>query len=139
MRLLIDSPIILDFLLHRDPFMRDAEALVDAISSGLIVGYVTASTLSDIFTIALKHTHSTDRAKEAVALVLAMMEICPVNRAALELALTSTNAHLDDAIQNASAITQGLDAIVTRDRTFTNPLIPVLSVAEALDRLDDGA
>jgi predicted nucleic acid-binding protein len=139
LRLLIDSPIILDFLLHRDPFLRDAEALIEAISSGLVVGYVTSATLTDIFTIAQHHTRSTDQAKEAVALVLALMEICPVNRAALELALASSDSHLDDAIQSASAITQGLDAIVTRDRTFTNPLIPVLSVAEALDRLDDGA
>lgn len=42
MRILIDTNIILDFLLQREPFVQDAELLFQAIKSGRVVGYATA-------------------------------------------------------------------------------------------------
>ena len=49
MRVLIDANVVLDFLLQRDPFFQDAELLFQAIDSGEVVGYITATTLTDIF------------------------------------------------------------------------------------------
>jgi predicted nucleic acid-binding protein len=51
-RVLIDTNVLLDFLLQRELFFQDAERLFQAIDSGQIVGYVTATTLTDIFYIA---------------------------------------------------------------------------------------
>jgi predicted nucleic acid-binding protein len=48
-KVLIDTNIVLDFLLQREPFFQDAELLFQKIDSGRIVGYVTATTLTDIF------------------------------------------------------------------------------------------
>ncbi|MEL6578674.1 MAG: PIN domain-containing protein, partial [Cyanobacteria bacterium J06621_12] len=56
MKVLVDTNIVLDFLLQREPFFQDAELLFAAIDNGKIVGYVTATTLTDIFYIARKHT-----------------------------------------------------------------------------------
>ncbi|HEY9752365.1 MAG TPA: PIN domain-containing protein, partial [Coleofasciculaceae cyanobacterium] len=44
MRVLIDTNIILDFLLEREPFLHDVEALFQEIASGQIIGYATATT-----------------------------------------------------------------------------------------------
>lgn len=52
MRVLIDTNIVLDYLLDREPFVQDAEALFNAIESGQVVRHVTATTLTDIFYIA---------------------------------------------------------------------------------------
>ena len=46
MRVLIDTNILLDYLLDREPFLQDAEALFNAIDSGQVFGYVTATTLT---------------------------------------------------------------------------------------------
>lgn len=81
MRVLIDTNIILDFLLQREPFVQDAELLFQAIKSGRVVGYATATTLTDIFYIAKKHTRSIEQARQAVLEVLNSMIICSVNRA----------------------------------------------------------
>ena len=89
MKVLIDTNIILDFLLKREPFFQEAETLFEAISFQQIIGYVTATTLTDIFYIANRQTQSLERATEAVGLVLGVLEVCPVNRTTLELALTS--------------------------------------------------
>lgn len=49
MKVLIDTNIILDFLLQRKPFFQDAELLFETVSTGKIIGYVTATTLTDFF------------------------------------------------------------------------------------------
>lgn len=60
MRVLLDTNIVLDYLLEREPFLQDTEALFDAIDSGQVVGYVTATTLTDIFYIARRQTRNAD-------------------------------------------------------------------------------
>jgi len=46
MKVLVDTNVLLDFLLEREPFKKDAEELFAAIDSGQIIGYVTATTLT---------------------------------------------------------------------------------------------
>lgn len=135
MRVLIDTNIVLDFLLQREPFFQDAELLFQGIDSGQVVGYATATTLTDIFYIARRHTRSIEQARQAVSATLRAMEICPVNRLVLESAFDSGLADFEDAIQIACAVDRGLDAILTRDtQGFVNSSVPVLSVQEFLQR-----
>jgi predicted nucleic acid-binding protein len=135
-KVLIDTNIVLDFLLQREPFFQDAELLFQKIDSGRIVGYVTATTLTDIFYIARKHTRSIEQARQAVSEMLTAMVICPVNRAVLESAFGSGLADFEDAIQIACAIAQNLDAILTRDtQGFLSSSLPVLSIHELLQQL----
>ncbi len=136
MRVLIDTNILLDFLLQREPFFQDAELLFDAIDSGLVVGNVTATTLTDIFYIAQKHTRSIEQARQAVAEILTAMTICPVDRAVLESAFNSGLTDFEDAVQIFCAVAQGLDAILTRDkRGFVSSPVPVLSIGALLQQL----
>jgi len=135
-RVLVDTNIVLDFLLQREPFSQDAELLFQAIDSGQVVGYVTATTLTDIFYISRKHTLSIEQARQAVSETLTVMVICPVNRAVLESAFKSGLADFEDAVQIFCAVEQGLDAILTRDaKGFLSSSIPVLSIQELLQRL----
>ncbi|NJK68638.1 MAG: PIN domain-containing protein [Oscillatoriales cyanobacterium RU_3_3] len=136
MRVLIDTNIVLDFLLQREPFFQDADLLFQSIDAGQVVGYVTATTLTDIFYISRKHTRSIEQARQAVSATLTAMVICPVNRAVLESAFNSGLADFEDAVQIFCAVAQGLDAILTRDaRGFLNSPVPVLSIQELLVHL----
>lgn len=136
MRVLIDTNIVLDFLLQREPFFQDAELLFQAINAGHAVGYVTATTLTDIFYISRKHTRSLEQARQAISATLTAMEICSVDRAVLELAFNSGLVDFEDAVQIFSAVAQGLDAILTRDtQGFLSSPILVLSVQELLQQL----
>jgi predicted nucleic acid-binding protein len=133
---LIDTNIALDFLLQREPFFTDAERLFQAINSGLIVGYVTATTLTDIFYIARKQTCSIAQARQAIAEILTVMEICSVNRSVLESALNSGLSDFEDAVQIFCAVAQSLDAIVTRDtQGFLSSPIPALSIQDLLQQI----
>ncbi|NJK55735.1 MAG: PIN domain-containing protein [Pleurocapsa sp. SU_5_0] len=137
MKVLIDTNIILDFLLQRKPFFQDAELLFETVSTGKIIGYVTATTLTDIFYIARKHSGSIEVARQAVLETLTVMSICSVDRAILESALNSGFDDFEDAVQIFSAVAQNLDAIVTRDnRGFVSSPISVLSIQELLQQIE---
>jgi predicted nucleic acid-binding protein len=114
-RVLVDTNILLDFLLQREPFFQDAELLFQSIEAGQVIGYVTATTLTDIFYISRKHTRSDEQARQAVSETLTAMVICPIDRAVLESAFNSGLVDFEDAVQIFGAVAQGLDAILTRD------------------------
>jgi predicted nucleic acid-binding protein len=135
-RVLVDTNIVLDFLLQREPFFQDAEMLFQSIDVGEIVGYVTATTLTDIFYISRRHTRSVEQARQAVSEILTAMMICPVDRVVLESAFNSGLADFEDAVQIFSAANQGSEAIVTRDtQGFLSSPIPVLSIQELLQQV----
>ena len=136
MRVLIDTNIVLDFLLQREPFFQDAELLFQAVDVGEVVGYVTATTLTDMSYISRKHTRSIEQARQAVSATLTVMMICPVDRAVLESAFNSGLPDFEDAVQIFSAAAQGLEAIVTRDaQGFLSSPIPILSIQELLQQV----
>jgi len=135
-RFLIDTNIVLDFLLQREPFFQDAEQLFQAIDAEQVVGYVTATTLTDIFYISRRHTRSVAQARQAVLETLTAMAICPIDRTVLESAFNSGLSDFEDAVQIFSTITQGLDAIVTRDvQGFLSSPVAVLSVQALLQQV----
>jgi predicted nucleic acid-binding protein len=135
-RVLIDTNIVLDFLLQREPFFQDAEMLFQAIDAGQVTGYITATTLTDIFYISRKHTRSIEQARQAVLNTLNAMAICSIDRAVLESAFNSGLDDFEDAVQIFSAVAQELDAILTRDtKGFLSSPVPVLSVQELLRQL----
>jgi predicted nucleic acid-binding protein len=135
-RVLVDTNIVLDFLLQREPFLQDAELLFQAIDAGHVIGYVTATALTDIFYISRKHTRSVEQARQAVSETLTAMVICPIDRSVLELAFNSALVDFEDAVQIFGAVAQGLDAILTRDnKGFLSSPIPVLSVQDLLQQL----
>jgi predicted nucleic acid-binding protein len=136
MRVLVDTNIMLDALLEREPFFGDARALMEAIDSGQIVGYVTATTITNIFYIVRRQTRSIERATLAVSETLAAMQICLVDRDILEAAFAFNMRDFEDAVQLACAIAENLEAIITRNpQDFEGAALPILSARELLESL----
>ncbi|MEA5497909.1 PIN domain-containing protein [Limnoraphis robusta Tam1] len=135
MKVLLDTNIILDQLLEREPFYIESNALFDEIRLKRVIGYVTATTLTDIFYIAKKQK-GTRVAQQYIRDLLMTMQICPVNRKILEAAIASNSDDFEDAVQLACAVSEGLDAIVTRNmQGFSDASIDILTAGELLTRL----
>ena len=115
MRVLFDTNILLDALLAREPFVADAAFLLEAVESRRIEGFISATTLTDLYYLVRRHTKSTETATIAVTHLLALMEICVVDRQVLEQAISLKLADFEDAVQIACAIASSLEVIVTRD------------------------
>ena len=137
MKVLIDTNIILDFLSPREPFFQDANLLFQAIETEEIVGYVAATTLTDIFYISRKRTKSLEEARRIVSNVLTILVICPTDRAVLESAFNAGFSDFEDAVQIFSAVAQNVDAIATRDaKGFLSSPIPVYSIQQLLQQVE---
>ena len=130
MKVLFDTNVVLDALLDRKPFASSAIFLFAEVELGGLQGYLCATTITTIFYLANKVRGRTV-ATEMIEKLLNIFEIAPVNRFALEEALTQDSPDFEDAVLYASAVLVGVDAIVTRDAVgFRSAKIPIFSPSE---------
>lgn len=130
MRVLIDTNVVLDFLLEREPFVESAAKLFQQIDNGQIEGFITATTITNIYYILRKAAGSTI-AIDAVSQILTDLNICMVDRQILKQAVDMNFQDFEDAVQYSCAVASQVDAIVTRDSSgFVTAEIPVISPDE---------
>jgi len=109
---------------------------MNAVESGRVEGFMSATTVTDVHYLVGRQTKSSESAIAAVTRLLALMEICAVDREVLEQAIALELPDFEDAVQIACAIELELEAIVTRDvNGFAGSPIPVLSPQELRNRL----
>jgi predicted nucleic acid-binding protein len=137
MRVLLDTNVVLDVLLHRDPWFADSSAVWAAHDDGRINGYITATLLTDIFYVSRKLPPGSEGARAAIQTCLDTFDICTVDRHVLMLANSLSGKDFEDNLQLACTQHEGLDAIATRDVDgFKDAGIRVLSPAALLVELD---
>jgi predicted nucleic acid-binding protein len=135
MKVLIDTNIVLDLLLEREPFINDALNLFEQIEQGKLKGYIAATTITNIFYI-IRKAENREVAVDAVNRILIGLELCEVNRTVIETALRQGLKDFEDGIQLGCAITSQLDVIVTRDlKDFAGANFLVCSISDLLSRL----
>lgn len=135
MKILIDTNIVLDLLLEREPFVENAIALFEHIEQGKLEGYIAATTITNIFYI-IRKTESREVAIDAINRLLIGTQFCAVDRQTVETALSIGLKDFEDSIQLACATLSQLDAIVTRDRKdFIGSNLPIYSPTELLNQL----
>jgi predicted nucleic acid-binding protein len=135
MRVLLDTNIILDALLNRQPFVTEAQQILQANGAARVSAYITATTITDIFYLARKAL-GTQTTIEAIKLCLSTFQICTVDKQTLETATKLEGSDFEDNLQIACALASGLDAIVTRNKAdFKTAAIAVIEPAELLSQL----
>jgi predicted nucleic acid-binding protein len=135
LRVLIDTNVALDQFLRREPWASEAQDLVNAYTHGKIIGYMPASSLTDVFYIS-RRIVGIEKAFYVVDLCLDAFELLGVDRAAIDLARTLPDADFEDNVQIACAQIAQLDAIVTRDATgFEHAPMPALTPQKVVERI----
>jgi hypothetical protein len=101
----------------------------------VLVGYLSASALTDIYYVARRQVGAAG-ARKAVWACLDAFAVCMVDGATREQAYALPGADLEDNLQIAVAVCEALDAIVTRDQEgFRGSQAPALTPADLLARL----
>jgi len=113
-KVLLDTNVILDFLLKREPNYRDAKIIIEEIVNGNVHGYITASMATDIFYI-LQKTNDKTFALNSLADLLIILDVLTVYRDDVYFVLQSNWGDFEDALQAHVAIRSGMNAIVTRN------------------------
>lgn len=135
MKILIDTNIILDLILERQPFADNAIALFEQIEQGNLEGYIATTTITNIFYI-IRKTEGREVALEAIHRLLTTLQFCPVNRQTVETALNLGLKDFEDSIQLACATLHQLDGILTRDhKDFNASTLPVYTPTDLLNQI----
>ena len=113
MKVAFDTNVILDFILHR-PNAQAALELVRKVAAEEIGGIISANSITDIYYIARK-TIGDEKAREAVADLLALFDVAPVDGDGCSKALATP---MKDAVLAVCSAQEGADYLVTRDEDF---------------------
>jgi len=132
MRSLLDNNVVLDFLLNRNPFDVEAKEIFLLAANRKIEIFVASITAVNAF-YTIRKDKGKDIAFGAINGLINLVNVCRTNRYILRDALSLDFSDYEDAVQCASAVAEGLDAIVTRNtKDFANSPIPVYSPSEFL-------
>jgi predicted nucleic acid-binding protein len=130
---LIDTNVVVDFMLKRPGFAENAERIFDKIGAGVLVGCISSSAVTDVYFIVESKTNP-EYAREKIELLDRSLRILPVIRETIRAALDSGMPDFEDAVQSAAAQDFGIDIVVTRDKIgFSNSGLQVYLPEEFLE------
>ena len=115
-RIFLDTNVILDFFLEREPFYYDALKLWAACEEGAVDGYVSALTINNVHYIAQRIKNPTT-AMIAVRGILDVFNVVPLDKELLRRAADLHDRDYEDDIQLQSAVKAGCSHLFTRDPT----------------------
>ena len=136
MKLLIDTNVVLDILLRREPFFENAAKIAVLSEKGYINCYVSASAVTDIYYIAKKELKSKDLAIALIENLLKTFYIATVSEASIHEALELKWDDFEDCVQYTAGKSIDVDYIVTRNKNdFVKSEIDTLLTDELINMI----
>jgi len=132
MRILLDTNIILDIALGRVPHLADSADVFRKIDNESIYGFVTATTITDIYYVA-KREKGHQTTIDFISNLIEIVDVIGIDREIVIASLVSDFADFEDAIQSVSSRLNGIDYIITRNqKDFIKSEISAVSPKELL-------
>lgn len=124
MRLLLDTNVILDVWLIREPFFRDSTALLGKVEEKQIYGIISPTSVTTLHYLS-KKALGERRSRALVENLLKLCRVGALSSSVFDIALESRIIDFEDAVIEAVAIQEQVDVIVTRNlRDFRNSRVP---------------
>jgi predicted nucleic acid-binding protein len=132
MKILIDTNIILDVLLNRQPFVNTSVKIFEHAEKGKIEAFITANAVTDIVYL-LRKAYSMDEIKKNLLIMFDFIKIMSVTSSEIINALRQGAPDFEDAVAMQCAKQGGLDLIVTRNKKdFEDSPVKCVTVEEWL-------
>lgn len=133
MRYFIDTDIVIDVGLDRQPHSRLSGKLLDSILHGKGEGYIAWHTISNIYYI-LSSNKNESLIREFIDDLNSFLTVVKTGNADIKFALKLALKDFEDSLQVAAAVRCGADVIVTRNlKHYKASPIPVASPANAIE------
>ena len=114
-RILVDTNVLLDYLLTRDPFYEDAKRIVGACVDGKVKGCIAAHSISNMFYILRKNYGAKER-REVLANLCFIFDVEGIDKAKILSGLQNEEfSDFEDCLQEECAVAETVDYIVTRN------------------------
>ena len=124
----IDTDVVLDFLLDREPFSTFASVVFSQSEANQIKAYISPLTISNCYYI-LRKLASHNKVIKNLQKLLLITNITTISKQDVVLALNSAFTDLEDALQHFSAISHTkVDVIITRNlKDYKNSEVPIMT------------
>ena len=133
--MLIDTNVLLDVALRRQPYYALASALLGHLAQSPAGAFIAWHTVSNFYYIARPHLGD-EETRRTIEELTDFLNIVPTGNESLAYALSLPIADFEDAMQVAAAHAANAQHIVTRDEhDFTNSPIPAITPEQALREL----
>ena len=113
-KVLVDTNVILDVLLDRQPHASASVAVWAAIETGSVEGVLAAHALTTLHYLIRRNLGNT-RAKRMIAAMLRVFGVASVDALVIQQALDLPLSDFEDAVTAAAAQVAACDCIITRD------------------------
>ena len=132
MRVLVDTNVVLDVLLEREPFVGAALGIFCLVEESRIDAFLCATTITTIDYLLIQSLPVSE-ARNALRKLISLFEIATVNRSVIERALGSKIHDFEDAVLDEAGQMAGVDSVVTRNtKDFTGSAQKVFEPNEFL-------
>lgn len=134
---LIDTNVLLDDLLIREPHAEDSRRVVNECRSGRLIGVIAAHSVSNMFYI-MRKTHTVEERRMLLRALCDMFLVEGIDREKLCGALEDDAfPDFEDSLQEKCAVARAADYLVTWNvRDFAASQVPVLTPSELLKLLE---
>ena len=131
-KLFVDTDVVIDLLSARQPHYKYASELFSLADIGAIRLYVSSLTFANVHYILSKQL-SASESRKLLLRFKTLVTVLSVNDKIVELALASSFADFEDAIQFHAAIENNVSIILTRNlKDFKKATIPVMTPQQYL-------
>lgn len=115
MKLLIDTNVVLDLLLNREPFCNEVAKVLNLSDRAEVKEYISASAITDIYYIAYRQLRDKTIVRNMIKTLLSIVSIACVTEQEIAEALELEWSDFEDSVQYAVAYLNEMDGIVTRN------------------------
>ena len=137
MKILIDTNVIMDSLIGREPFFDDSDKVLKLCSEHKIEGYVAGHTITNLFYLLRKH-YSNNDSRNILLNLIEFLKVENIDIGKIKLALENVDfKDFEDCLQVECGYSIQADFIITRDvKDFSLSKIKCLSPSEFLKEFD---
>ena len=129
---LVDTNVLLDLILNREPHAREAALLLDAIARGKLHGHVAGHAVTTVHYIVEKEQDQTT-AITAIGDLLQILKVVEIGEPEFQRALAMGLRDFADAVQAAACLKVGAEFLVTRNaRDFKGAPVTTKTAGEVL-------
>lgn len=114
-KILIDTNVIIDIALEREPFVNDSKELIKLIDNQNIEAYISATAVTDIYYITKRKT-SHEQVINFLENLFVFVSVLPVNESIVKMAMKIENNDFEDAIQIETSKQNDISVVITRDK-----------------------
>ena len=136
-RLLLDTNVLLDAIEPGRPESNEACKVLERCNGAGDMGMACAMSLKDVYSVICK-LRGEALARECVHMLMGLVVVAPTGAEEVDLAMRSNEPDFEDGLVRATAELNGVDFIITRDRSaFANTKVRSVSAAQYLKIVGD--